>query len=637
MIANRLRTPENTTAILWDMDGVLLDTLGLALNLCNELIQERFGSHVHLDREFIRSIFAHHIPEFWSIIREFVEKEYGVATTEKEFESIVEAYIRARKESTFEINPGIREILTGARESGLKMAVVSSNPTADVEKILSGSGILAEFDLVVGNDIGELKKKPAPDTYLHAAETLGVAPGRCIVVEDSTLGAEAGGRAGCFTIGVATGGGDFKALEQCPRTHQVYTSFHPNRLEMRFGKVTEKRIRTPNEFVSHMIEHIAWRLGVEIDLYWNNNDWGLLGETLGESIKKFHPIENRGAALGMIDDGSAEVAIELADAPGFIMESVERLDLAWFLNARCEQVDSGAPLTGMIEGLGRGLGARVHIRVCGMEDPHHAWEGIFRSIGIALNRMFTPRPPEVVFSDFPLEKNASRGDISVLARSCDFAEVERKTAESLVSVVVDFSGPARAACRFNVSPSIDVDGLSELLDLFAREAGVAIRVDFNVSALSSSHVVAEDTALVLGRALKEVLVLRMENFGANGAGSGVRSAEDFDALPIRAGVSVEGRKFWKFIPFNVAHDEVVKKFIVGHDVGEGLFSEDLDDFLDGLAGGLGCSIIIHIKELIEPDPGWRMIFQNLGKAFREVFAVNPSRKGVPPGVKATLA
>ena len=68
----------------------------------------------------------------------------------------------------------------------------------------------------------------------------------------------------------------------------------------------------------------------------------------------------------------------------------------------------------------------------------------------------------------------------------------------------------------------------------------------------------------------------------------------------------------------------------------GLFSEDLDDFLDGLSGGPGCSLIIHIADLPPAGEAWPMIFKHLGIALREVFDINPYRRGVTPGVKASL-
>ncbi|MDM8550197.1 HAD-IA family hydrolase [Desulfobacterales bacterium HSG2] len=637
IIAERLYLPEDTEAILWDMDGVLLDTLGLDLTICNQLLRQYFGEHVTLSKAFIRSIFAYHPPEFWRRIFEFVNNEYDISGTESDFDQILETYNQARNEFVFEVNPGIREILESAGKIPLRLAVVSNNPTEDIKKILSQSGIPDYFDLVIGNDVRDLKKKPAPDTYLLATEMLGVKPERCAVIEDSLVGAEAGHRAGCLTIGVATGGDDFEPLEESQWTDQVCSSFHPNRLHLQFGKVTNKTIFTPNEFVSHTIEHIAWRMGCEIDLYWNNNDWHLLGKTIGTRIKKFEHQQDAGVALGMIDDGSAEVVIERSDEPDLVIDSVKNVDLDWFLSLRCEQVCSGEPLTKLIQGLSQGLGAKMYIRVCSLEDPHHTYEGIFRSIGIALNQIYTPKAISQDLSQCKLEKNVSQGDISVNARSCEFAEVARKTAESSVSVVADFSRQVPGKYHFQVSPAVNVSGLPTLLDMFAREAGFTLQVDFDATVLSSSHVLLEDTGLVLGRALKEILVLRMEEYGVNAAGSSLATVDDFRNQPIRTGISVEGRKFGKIVPFKGSFDDVRQRFIIGQNVCNGLFSEDLDDFLDGLSGGLGCSIMIHIKEQMEPDEGWQMIFKNMGKALKGVFALNPYRKGVPPGVKATLS
>ncbi|MCP4109756.1 MAG: HAD family phosphatase [Desulfobacteraceae bacterium] len=233
MTADRLYIPANTKAILWDMDGVLLDTLGLDMTIFNELLHQYFGNHVNLTKEFIRSVFAYHSPESWKLIFEFIKNEYNISGTENDYNQILKTYDQARNNHIFEINPGIIEILESAMKTPLKLAVVSNNLTADVKTILSKSGIPMDvFDLIVGNDIKDLKKKPAPDTYLFATEILKVNPGQCVVVEDSLEGAEAGKQAGCFTVGVATGGTDFKSLEKSQFTDRVYSSFHLTRLSI---------------------------------------------------------------------------------------------------------------------------------------------------------------------------------------------------------------------------------------------------------------------------------------------------------------------------------------------------------------------------------------------------------------------
>jgi hypothetical protein len=166
-----------------------------------------------------------------------------------------------------------------------------------------------------------------------------------------------------------------------------------------------------------------------------------------------------------------------------------------------------------------------------------------------------------------------------------------------------------------------------------------LEVDFTATRLSSSHVVMEDVGMVVGRTLKEVFVERMRRWGVNGAGSSVAAPGDLDpaAGPVHVALSVEGRKFWTFVPFHGSVAEFRRGFLIGHDVGDGLFSEDLDDFIDGLSGGLTASVVVHVRAPVGPREGWPLVFRGLGAALAQALDRNPYRKGVIAGVKATLA
>ena len=415
-----------------------------------------------------------------------------------------------------------------------------------------------------------------------------------------------------------------------------------NHIDIAFGNVTAKKIVTPNDFVSHMIEHIAWRLGCSIDLAWDNEDWDALGKALGWRIAGFEAVGTSGAAMGMLDDGSAEALVEIHPIPHLNMTAGSTVDLDWFLSLRCEQMTSGAPLVRLLEGLAMGLAARITVVVCNLEDPHHTWEGVFRAIGEALNKIFTPPAPAGRILA-PLETNIDRGDILIVSRSSNMAEIKRQTAESGLSVLVDFH--QKQPFRFEYQgAAIDhyretnaLQSFNQLLQSVAETAGFSIQVDFWAKALSSSHVLLEDTGLVLGLALREILVKRMMDSGVNGVGYSLEQTDDFHNQPIRVAVSVEGRKFWRFVPLNTTLDHLKRNLVIGQTIMNGLFSEDLDDFLDGLSWGLGASIMIHVKELPPAEEAWIMIFKNLGKALHQVYQINPHRKGVPPGVKANLS
>ncbi len=177
----------------------------------------------------------------------------------------------------------------------------------------------------------------------------------------------------------------------------------------------------------------------------------------------------------------------------------------------------------------------------------------------------------------------------------------------------------------------------DLLDEFAEGAALQLDVTYEATRLSSSHVVTEDIGMTLGRALRYVAIERMDKFGIHGAGSSIKNPNGGPDQPIRVGVSMEGRKFWKYVPMSQDYGEFRKTFLVGHTLANGLHSEDLDDFVDGLAGGLESSIIIHIDNNTDPVTGWPMLFRGLGEAMAGLLAVNPHRLSLAPGVKATLA
>lgn len=638
ILANRLIIPDKALALLWDMDGVLIDSLTFDHEVCNQILQFHTGTDTLIDHALIRELFPLDIHEFWKQILE--RMDIHVKECEPFIARLAAKHEATRQTARFPVNPGIRELLEAARRQHLKLAVVSNNPTNQVREILQGVDLFKFFDEIVGNDIEHLNKKPAPDFYLLAAKLVGVEQSKCVVIEDSLLGAQAGRAAGCYTVGVATGADSFSRLVASELIDRAYTSFEAQSVLFTPGRVTEKNIITPNEFVSHMIEHLAWRIGCSVSVHWNNSDWVSLGQAIGKHLANFQRRAESAAVIGMIDDGSAEIRITTAVNGEVSIKNTSRLDLDWFLASRCEQLSSGKPLVDLLEGIAATFPLYIEIRVCNFEDPHHTWEGIFRSVGIALSRLLLINFPEiasVVADEPPQDSGSGERHWMLLHESTMAVELLRKTAESEVRVALDFSHCGPPNCRFQVADSIRVEGLSELLDELTRHAHCQLDLDFKATRLSSSHVVMEDTGMVIGRALKTILLQRMWRSGINGAGSNVTTPDDLEQSPIGVGLSIEGRKFWTFVPFYSTHEQFRREFLIGHTVGRSLFSEDLDDFIDGFAGGISGSIVVHIRRPISPQTGWPLIFRGLGEAIAESLAPNPSRRGVPPGVKATLA
>ena len=216
------------------------------------------------------------------------------------------------------------------------------------------------------------------------------------------------------------------------------------------------------------------------------------------------------------------------------------------------------------------------------------------------------------------------------------ARLERRTAESAVEVEVELTDRPSSKCSIDVADSIHVAGIGDLLAEFAVAAGFGLEVSYNTTLLSSSHVVAEDIGMTIGRALRLIAVERMETYGIHGAGSSLQ-VPDLPREAVRVGVSMEGRKFWKYVPMGQDYSDFRRSFLIGHTLPNGIFSEDLDDFVDGLAGGMLSSIIVHVDNGVDPKQGWPMLFRGLGKALEGLLRINPHRRSLTPGVKATLA
>lgn len=97
--------------------------------------------------------------------------------------------------------PGMAERLERLRRAGLKLAVGTNSVMKNTRASLSAAGLLQFFPVIVTLDRVQCGK-PDPEIYRTAAEELGLAPERCVVLEDSTAGLASGKAAGCLVLGI---------------------------------------------------------------------------------------------------------------------------------------------------------------------------------------------------------------------------------------------------------------------------------------------------------------------------------------------------------------------------------------------------------------------------------------------------
>jgi len=188
--------------LISDCDGVLVDS---------EILAERVvldGLAAHAPRAELEALLHGTFGLTTRDIFNLVEQRFGITLPPQLF-SKLRAQAEALIAASVEPIPGVKRALESI---DLPLAVASNSLKHSVESSVRRAELVAR---VAGNIFSAdmvAQPKPAPDVYLLAAKTLGVAPERCLVIEDSTTGARAALAAGMRVIG-------FTGASHIPPTH----------------------------------------------------------------------------------------------------------------------------------------------------------------------------------------------------------------------------------------------------------------------------------------------------------------------------------------------------------------------------------------------------------------------------------
>ncbi|GBQ30866.1 phosphatase/phosphohexomutase [Gluconacetobacter sacchari DSM 12717] len=185
--------PPGTTALIFDCDGTLVDTLPLYLQAWLAALRSEAAHEVAPDWFRGRGGLSEHM------VLDLIETELGRPLDRP-------AILRAARGALLSAMDGLREIAVVAdlarRYRGtLPMAVASSGSREIVMASLTRTELLDLFDCVVTID-DVARPKPAPDLFLEAARRLGAVPDCCLVLEDSAEGLAAAGHAGMQGVDV---------------------------------------------------------------------------------------------------------------------------------------------------------------------------------------------------------------------------------------------------------------------------------------------------------------------------------------------------------------------------------------------------------------------------------------------------
>ena len=180
-------------AVIFDVDGTLLDTERIYMKAWKEAAAE--AGFVMPD-SVLQKTRAVNTKDAARIFEEEIGNGFSYQAVRPIRVRIAEEIIR--RESPI-LKPGVLELLAFLEEKGIRLAVASSTNQQGTREHLAESQILDRFEVVVGGDM-VTNGKPHPDIFLKAAETLGLAPEACIVVEDSPAGIRAAHAAGMKAV-----------------------------------------------------------------------------------------------------------------------------------------------------------------------------------------------------------------------------------------------------------------------------------------------------------------------------------------------------------------------------------------------------------------------------------------------------
>jgi HAD superfamily hydrolase (TIGR01509 family) len=187
---NNLNLP---AAVLWDMDGTLIDSEPYWLASESAFAAAHDSSWGHDDG---LGVIGMSLYESSKLLKERV----GSNLEPQQIIDQITDGVLSQLEVSIPWRPGARELLKLLRDNQIKTALVTGSMHRMAQKVVDQIGFDA-FDVVVGGD-DVVNGKPNPDSYLLAAKMLGVDPTNCIAFEDSLTGITAAEASGTKAVGI---------------------------------------------------------------------------------------------------------------------------------------------------------------------------------------------------------------------------------------------------------------------------------------------------------------------------------------------------------------------------------------------------------------------------------------------------
>ncbi|HEY6593402.1 MAG TPA: HAD family phosphatase [Asanoa sp.] len=188
-----MRQPSGQPGVVFDMDGVIVDSEPLWVRARKQLVREAGGRWIPEAETAMMGVSS----DQWSV---YMRDELGLDLTPARIRDEVIGRMVALYRAEVPLLPG-----AGAAVEALgrrwPLAIASGSDRVLLDTVLTASGLAGRFAVTVsGEDVAE--GKPSPQIYLEACRRLGTNPARCVAVEDSAYGILSASAAGMKVVAV---------------------------------------------------------------------------------------------------------------------------------------------------------------------------------------------------------------------------------------------------------------------------------------------------------------------------------------------------------------------------------------------------------------------------------------------------
>lgn len=201
-------------ALIFDMDGVVVNSVGYWNEIREEIIRNELG----VDDVDVSELVGMNADDEY----DYLAEDYTLQRSKESYVTLLEERANEIYRERVSMLTDYKKILAIARESGLRLGLVSASYRTRVEMVIDRFDLAQYFDAAVAGDDITGPSKPEPAIYEHAVSLLEVEPGEAVTVEDSEHGVTAAKEAGLYCIGYAHHPG--QPLEHADETVETETA-----------------------------------------------------------------------------------------------------------------------------------------------------------------------------------------------------------------------------------------------------------------------------------------------------------------------------------------------------------------------------------------------------------------------------